>query len=113
MLSLAILTHAFIRPSPSQIGSAPAQVDAAAVDARVEAEMARRLPAVIQQAVAEMAQSQERRLSKVIADSEKRLNFERKADMATIGENFEVLSKKLKLIEKDRYNVASLGGGAQ
>jgi anti-sigma factor RsiW len=110
MLSLAILTHAFVRPSAP--GAAPvASVDAAIVDARVEAEIAKRLPAIVQQSVASMAQAQEQKVAQMLAASEKRLSFERKADLATIGENFDVISKKLKLIEKDRYNMASLGGG--
>lgn len=110
MLSLAILTHAVaVRPSAAP-PPAVASVDAAVVDARVEAEVAKRLPVAVQQAVAQIAQTQEQKLAQIVEASEKRLSFERKADLATIGENFDVISKKLNVIEKDRYNMASLGG---
>ena len=107
MLSLAIFMHGVTRPAPQT----PTPVNAAIIEARVQAELAKRLDAAIGQAVARVEQRQDAQLAQAVAATEKRLEFQRRADLVTIGENYDVLFKKLKLIERDSYNIASNGAG--
>jgi anti-sigma factor RsiW len=82
MLSVAILVHAFLRPAPT---AAPVAADTAAIEARISA------------AVAASEARQARQTAQLVADVEKRLDFDRRADRVAFEEAFSVLQK--------RYNV--------
>jgi len=82
MLSVAILVHAFLRPAPT---AAPVAADTAAIEARISA------------AVAASEARQVRQTAQLVADVEKRLDFDRRADRVAFEEVFSVLQK--------RYNV--------
>jgi anti-sigma factor RsiW len=102
MVAAAILLHGYM----SGHAAAP-PVDARVVEARVEAELARRLPAALDQAVAKLEARHEARMREAVATVEKRAELERKAQMVAFEENLDVVRK--------RFNVmylasANLGG---
>jgi anti-sigma factor RsiW len=102
MLSAAILVHALVhRP-------APPGADAVTLEARVQAEVARRLPAVIEQAVAASEQRQQARLRETVAAVEKKTDFQRQADLVAMQESLEYMRKRMGVM----YQLASndLGG---
>lgn len=86
MLALAIVAHAFIRP-PSVL--AP-HTGTAAIEARVNAEVARRLETAIQAAVAQS----EARQAKVVETVRQDLELQRRADRVAFEETITVLQKK-------------------
>ena len=86
MLSVAILVHAFARPAPP----APGGRDTAALEARISAEVAQRLEPAIAAAVARQAQ----RAAQVVAETERRLEFDRRADRVAFEEALTVLQKR-------------------
>jgi len=92
MLSAAILVHAFIRPAPVVT---PPLVDTAAIETRIETEVARRLEAVVQNAMTEAQDRQAQNAAALVKAAEERLNQQRQADLVFVGENFEYLRKKL------------------
>lgn len=103
LVAAAILLHGYLYGR----AAAPA-VDAQVIEARVEAELARRLPAALDQAVARLEARHEARMREAVATVEKRAEIERKAQMVAFEENLDVLRK--------RFNVmylasAGLGGG--
>jgi anti-sigma factor RsiW len=84
-IAVAILVHAFTRPAPVVTPPAPAQVvqsvDMNAVEARIQQEVARRLP------------EEREKLVRMIADVEKRIDSRRREDMLFVEENVDVLRK--------------------
>jgi hypothetical protein len=108
MLALAILIHGVTRPVPPAPGPA-ATPDAAVIEARLQAEVAKRLDAAVAQAVAQVEQRQGEKLAQAVAAAERRFDFQRRADLATFEENYNVLYKMVKKIERDSYSVATLG----
>lgn len=90
MLSVAILVHAFAQPAPP----APASVDTAAIEARISAEVARRLEPAIAAAEARQAQ----RAAQLVAEVENRLDFDRRADRVAFEETLTVLQKKFNVM---------------
>jgi hypothetical protein len=108
MLALAILTHGITRPAP-QGASPSAPANAAVIEARVQAEVAKRLDAAVARAVAQVEQRQGEKLTQAVAAAEKRFDFQRRADLATFEENYNVLFKMVKKIERDSYSIASVG----
>lgn len=86
MLSVAILVHAFVRPAPT---AAPVAADTAAIEARIGAAVA--------EAVTASEARQAQRTAQLVAETEKRLDFDRRADRVAFEEAFSVLQK--------RYNV--------
>jgi anti-sigma factor RsiW len=104
LLAAAIVVHGFVQPSPPQ--PAPA-VNAAAIEARVSAEVERRVHAAVQAAVAESEARQAKRAGEMVEAVRRDFDFERRADRVAFEET-------LTLIQK-RYNVllvasADLGG---
>ncbi len=113
MLSFAILTHAVTRPAAPAL-PAPAAMDAAAIERRVEAEVARRPPAAVEQVAAELVRQQLPQFVQIVQGAEKRIEFQRRADQLAVEENLKLLSGKLSRIERDSYSVASVDlGGSQ
>ena len=86
LLSAAIFAHALLRPAPT---AAPVAADTAAIEARIGAAVA--------EAVAASEARQVRQTAQLVADVEKRLDFDRRADRVAFEEVFSVLQK--------RYNV--------
>jgi len=92
MLSLAILVHAFVRPA------APAAPEPAALEARISAEVARRLEPAIATAVAASEARQAQRAAQLVTETEKRLDFDRRTDRVAFEETLSVLQKKFNVL---------------
>jgi hypothetical protein len=93
MLAASIFAHGLMyRPAagPAQVQTASA-IDRTAFEARVSEEVSRRMPAAMEQAVSRQNAS----LSKQIGDLEKRMSFERRADMLAFQEDVSYLKKRL------------------
>jgi anti-sigma factor RsiW len=95
MLSVAILVHAYVG-SPPAVGPAP--VDTAAIEAVVEKEVARRLQAVVEKAVAGVEARQTEKTTELLAAAEQRFEIERQADRLAVQEIFEVLRKRVNIM---------------
>lgn len=93
MLAAAIFAHGLVtRPV---VTSAPPAVIAARVDQKqMEAEIARKLEISFARRVAEIEQKQSSRFAQV-ASEQKRMEFDHKADLVTLGESFNVLQKRI------------------
>ena len=94
LLACAILVHAFVRPA---VVSAPAGVSAA-VEARIEQEVAARVQIALEKSAAEQA----RQTAALVAAAEQRMAQQRQVDLTAMEESFVVLQKRLKT-----YQVAS------
>ncbi len=91
MLSAAIVFHAvYPKPQAPVPVAAVQQVD----QARVEAEVTRRVQATLEKVLAESEARQSAKLQQVVADQH-RMEFNHKADLVTLGENFDVLRKRI------------------
>lgn len=104
MLAIAILAHALLRPA----AVSPTAVDAAVVEQRISAEVARRLQPLIEKAVADSEARQAGEIAKAVAAARQELEFQHKADLLAVEENFSVLKKRMNV----RY-LASLEAGGQ
>lgn len=103
MLSIAILAHALLRPAAVP----PTAVDAV-VERRISEEVARRLQPFIERAVADSEARQAGQIEKAVAAARQELEFQHKADLLAVEENFNVLKKRMNV----RY-MASLEAGGQ
>jgi hypothetical protein len=81
VLAAAILVHAFARPIPAV---APATVDTAQIEQRIEREVNSRLDATVAKAVSESEAKQSRQFAQVLDLAEKRFETRRQADMAMV-----------------------------
>ncbi len=61
------------------------------IDARVADELSKRLPAAVDKAV----EQQSDKITKVISETEKRLSFERRADLVAFQEEVKYLKRRL------------------
>lgn len=95
MLAAAIMVHAFVRPAPA-IMPAP---DAAAIEARVTAEVSRRIEPAVRAAVAEVEARQARKAEGLVAAARKEFEFQRDADRVAIAEAFTLLQKKYNVLQ--------------
>lgn len=87
-LAAAIVAHGYLaRPLPAP---APA-VSAQNMEERVAEEVARRLPAAVEKAMAE----RDARLLRQVADLEAKMNFERRAEIVAFQEQVNYLKKRL------------------
>jgi anti-sigma factor RsiW len=96
MLAGAIMVHAFVRPAPAIV----ATPDSAVIEARVTAEVSRRIEPAVRAAVAEAEARQAKRADELVAATRKHFEFQRDADRVAMAEAFTVLQK--------RYNVLQL-----
>jgi anti-sigma factor RsiW len=94
MLAAAILVHAFVRPA----APAPAALDSAALEARISAEVARRLEPAVAAAVAAAEARQAQRAAQLVAETEQRLEFDRRADRVAFEETLSLLQKKFNVL---------------
>ena len=92
MLAVAILVQALVRPA------APPAPDSAALEARISAEVAKRLEPTIAAAVAASEARQAQRAAQLVAETEKRLDFDRRADRVAFEETLSVLQKKFNVL---------------
>jgi hypothetical protein len=94
MLSIAILVSAYLRPAPVPAPANP-QPDRAQVAALVEKEVAKRLPALVQAAVADTDSRNRERTKELLASAERRLEFEHRAEMLAVQDNLTILRRQL------------------
>ena len=108
MLSAAIVFHAFqMRPTQQMPPVATAQ--AAQVDqAKLEAEVTRRVQATLEKVLAESEARQTARIQQVAAE-QRQMEFNHKADLVSLGENFDVMRKRLGVYMR----ASNDAGGAQ
>ena len=96
LLAVAILFQAFWRPVP---GAAPLVAETAAIEARIRA--------AVVNAVTESEARQVLKISQAVAETEKRIQFDRQADRVAFEEAFNLLQKKFNVM----YTAsADLGG---
>jgi anti-sigma factor RsiW len=111
ILAHGVLTH----PVPGVVATTnvPAQLvlQPAASTNDIEAEVARRVKAELQKAILESEERQSAKLNQVVS-MQKKQEFNTKADMVSLGENFMVLQKQMRMMSRNS-NVASLEGGAR
>lgn len=108
MLAIAIVTHGLVAPAPVPAPAPAAAVDVAAIEARIEEEVARRLPSAIATAVAEVEARKSAETTKLVADMEKRFEFQRKADLLAMEDTVNLLRKHMArmYVANHRYEAA-------
>jgi anti-sigma factor RsiW len=93
LVAAAILLHGYMyRPA-----AAPA-IEAQGLETRVEAELARRLPVALDEAVARLEARHQVQVREAVAAVEKRAEIERKAQMVAFEENLDVLRKRFNVM---------------
>ena len=103
MLACAILVHGFV----SKPAAAPgvAAVPAEAINARVEAEVSRRLPELLTKAVTQAAAQSRAENEKLVrqtaAGLEQKAEFQRRVDLVTMEANYEQVQKQLRAIVRN------------
>jgi anti-sigma factor RsiW len=105
LLALAIVVHAFVRPAPVAI---PMAANSAAMEARVEGEVAKRLQPILEKAAAESEARQARQVAELVAAAERRVNQQRQADLVSMEETLNVLQKRWSVYQRASYDA---GGG--
>jgi anti-sigma factor RsiW len=106
LLALAIVVHAFVRPAPVAV---PVAVNTTAVEARVEAEVAKRLQSVLEKAAAESEARQARQVAELVASAERRADQRREADLVAMQESVSFLLRRANVSLRASYD----GGGAR
>ncbi len=96
MLSVAIVVHALLLPAPEPSATAP--LDAAAVERIVEAQVAGRVQAAVESAVAAAEERHAQQTAELLEAAEKRFEMQRQADLIAAQENFEVLTKRMNVM---------------
>lgn len=100
VLAAAILVHGLTRPAPAVPETTAYNQEA--VEARIEAEVSRRIPAAVAQAVAERDARLRTEMAKLVATSESKMNFERRADLVTFEQAFTLLKKQVDILQYPR-----------
>jgi anti-sigma factor RsiW len=95
MLAAAILVHAWVRPAPN-VAPPP---DTAAIEARVGAEVARRIEPAVQAAVAESEARQVKKAEELVSAARKNFELQRDADRVWIAETLSLLQKKYSVLQ--------------
>ncbi len=91
LLSAAIFVHAFTRPPATP---APGTANMAAVEARVETEVGRRVQAAVEKAVAESQDRQKRQTAELVAAMEDRVEQRWRSELLTVEDELKYLRKK-------------------
>lgn len=107
VLALAIVAHGLLRPAPAPPAAPVA--DTAALEQRLSREFERRLEAAVREAVAEVEARQARRTEQALASLRQEFEFQRKADLLAVEENFNVLKKRMNVLQI--HLAANLEGG--
>ena len=105
LLSVAILVHAFVRPAPV---ISPAVADTPVLEARVEAQINKRVQAALEILVAESEARQAQKTAELVAAAEKKMDQERREDLLMVEENFKVLQKKVNVFRTASNEFGSL-----
>ncbi|MGO9095560.1 MAG: anti-sigma factor family protein [Bryobacteraceae bacterium] len=95
MLAAAILIHGFARPVPV-VSRMP---DTAAIEARIGAEVARRIEPAVRAAVAESEARQASKTEELVAATRKNFELQRDADHVAIAETLTLLQKKYNVLQ--------------
>jgi hypothetical protein len=95
LLAAAILVHGLVRPAPN-VSPTP---DTAAIEARVGAEVARRIAPAVQTAVAESEARQARKTEELVSAARKNFELQRDADRVWIAETVTLLQKKYSVLQ--------------
>jgi anti-sigma factor RsiW len=93
VLAIAIVIHAFVRPAPVILSARG--VDAAALEARVEAALAAKLKTTAEETAAQAAAKQFQKTVQLVAAAEKRLEKKRTAELVAVEERLDYLRKKI------------------
>jgi hypothetical protein len=103
MIAAAILAHGYMRlaPPPAATGLTAEQIEI-----RIQEEVAKRLPAAIEQAAARVEAAQNARFQKALSETEDRIEFRRKADVAAAEDNYYVLDRKLTQLLREPYTAS-------
>lgn len=96
VLALAIVAHGWLQRPPAPV---VATVDAAAIEERLRAEFRRELEAAVREAVARAEAGQQERIRQAVAAAQREWEFQRKADLLAVEENFNVLKKRLNVLQ--------------
>jgi hypothetical protein len=89
MLAAAILVHGYMRPAP--VVTAHQTVDTAAIERRLESELARK----VAQATTAVEARQARKTAELLDAAEKRYELDRQSLMAATAANMEILQKQV------------------
>ena len=82
LLAVAILAHAFVRPAV--VATPAATVDTAQIEQRIDREVNARVDAAVAKAVGATEARRSVEFAKVLDAAEKRIEFQRRADLATL-----------------------------
>ena len=93
VLAFAILVHGFLRPAPALPPAA-----AAAIEARISVEVARRLEPIFQAAAAASEERQAKKTGQLVEAVRKGLDFERRADRLAFEETLTLLQKRYNML---------------
>lgn len=93
MLAAAILTHGVVM-QPAGPSATPAVAASKADQKQLEADITRKVEASFARRIAELEQKQSAQFARVAAE-QKRMEFDHKADVVTLGESFNVLQKRM------------------
>ncbi|MCS7316016.1 MAG: zf-HC2 domain-containing protein [Bryobacterales bacterium] len=96
VVALAIVAHGWIQRRPAPVAHT---ADAAAIEQRLRAEFRRELEAAVREAVARVEAAQQERVRKAVAEAQREWEFQRKADMLAVEENFNVLKKRMNVLQ--------------
>lgn len=96
VLALAITVHGWLQRPPAP---AAATVDAAAIEERLRAQLQREMEAALREALARAEAGREERIRQAVAAAQREWEFQRKADLLAVEENFEVLKKRLNVLQ--------------
>ena len=109
LLAVAILLHGYARPIPT---AAPG-VDASKLEARVEAEVARRVDVAVNRAVSESEARQNKETARLLDAAEKRFAAQRQSDLVDVKEAMAYYEKALNRWTVAYNDAALKTGGAQ
>ena len=108
MIFAGFIVNALMVPAP--VVRQQADVNYAVIDAKVKEEVARRLPAVVGQAVSEARQQDSARLAVAVAAVEKKYQGQRQEDMAAMQATLDVWQRKLSRMYLASYEVGPAAG---
>jgi predicted solute-binding protein len=86
-------------------------VDTAAIEQRLRAEFQQQLERAVREAVAQSEARQQQRIREAVAAARREWEFQRKADLLAVEENFNVLKKRMNVLQI--YLASNLEGGVR
>ena len=95
VLAAAILVHALVRPAPN-VALTP---DSAAIEARVSAEVARRIGPAVEAVLAESEARQAKKTEELVSAARKNFELQREADRVWVAETLTLLQKKYNVLQ--------------